>query len=103
MTSFSQAKDMYRMQREAKRIKKELKNIHVEAEANASNGATVKVVVSADQEIVAIESAPEVPGEEIGALLKDALNRAMKKAQVVSSERMQGLMGEMGLTPPQQE
>ena len=91
------------MQREAKRIKKELKNIHVEAEANASSGGLVKVVVSAEQEIVAIEIAAEVARGEIPGLLKDALNRAMKKAQVVSSERMQGLMGEMGLTPPQQE
>ena len=92
MVSFRQAKDMFRMQREAKRVKKELKSIHVEAEAPG-----VKVVVAADQEIISIEIAPDVPHGEIAPRLKDALNRAMKKVQVISAEKMQGVMGEMGL------
>ena len=84
------------MQREAKRVKKELKNIHVEAEAQG-----IKVIVAADQEIVSIEISPDVPFDQIGERLKDALNRAMKKVQVISAEKMQGVMGEMGL-PTQQ-
>jgi DNA-binding protein YbaB len=95
MVSFKQAKDMFKMQREAKRIKKELKNIHVEAEASG-----VKVVVAADQEIVSIEIAPDVERDRIPALVIDAMNRAMKKAQVISAEHMQGLMGEMGMGAP---
>ena len=87
-----QARDLFRMQREAKKIRKELKNIHVEAEADG-----VKVVVSGEQEIISIDIAPEVPREKIGSLTKDALNRAMKKAQVVSAEKMQALMGDMGM------
>ncbi len=86
------------MQRDAKRIKKELKNIHVEAEAQG-----VKVTVTAEQEILSIEIAPDVPREQLPALLKDALNRALKKAQVISAERMQGLMSEMGMTMPGQQ
>ncbi len=99
MVSFSQAKDMFKLQRDAKRIKKELKNIHVEAEASshAGPGGTVKVVVNAEQEVIAIQIGSDVPRESIEALIKDALNRAMKKAQIVSAERMKGLMGEMGL------
>ncbi len=92
MTSFSQMKDLYKIQRETKRIKKELKNIHVEAEASG-----VKVTVNCDQEVVAIEIAPGTPQERLPALLKDALNRALKKAQVVAAERMQGIMQQMGL------
>ena len=92
MVTFKQARDMFRMQREAKRVKKELKSIHVEAEASG-----VTVVMAADQEIVSIQIAPDVPRERIPALLIDAFNRVMKKVQVISSERMQGLMGEMGL------
>lgn len=95
MVSFSQAKDLYRLQRDAKRIKKELRNTHVEAEAQG-----VKVIVSGEQEIVDIVIAPEVSRESIPALLKDALNRAMKKAQLVSAERMKGIMGQMGLDMP---
>lgn len=92
MVSFSQAKDMFRLQREAKRVRKELANIHVEAEAEG-----VKVVVSAEQEVVEILIAPGTDLAKLPMLLKDALNRALKKAQVVSAERMQGLMGQMGM------
>lgn len=92
MVSFTQAKDMFKLQRDAKRIRKELKNVHVEAEAQG-----VKAVVTAEMELVEVTIAEDVPREAIGARLKDALNRAMKKAQVISAERMQGLMGEMGL------
>ncbi len=98
MVSFSQARDMFKLQRDAKRIKKELKNIHVEAEAQG-----VKVVVTAEQEVISIVIAPEVPREAIPSLLIDAINRAFKKAQVVSAERMQGLMSQMGLAMPSEE
>lgn len=89
----SQIKDMYKLQREAKRIKKELKQIHVEAEASG-----VRVIVTAEQEIHAIEIADHVDRAQLPALLKDALNRALKKAQVVAAERMQSVMGQLGLT-----
>lgn len=92
MPSFKQARDMFRIQREAKRVKKELRNIHVEAEAEG-----VRVVINAEQEVMEIAIADSVARERIPALLKDALNRATKKAQVVASEKMQGVMGEMGL------
>ncbi len=92
MPSFSDLKNSYKFQRQASKVQKELKNIHVEAEASG-----VHVVVSAGMEIISIEVAPEVSRERIGVLLKDALNRAMKKAQIVSAERMQGVMGELGI------
>jgi len=92
MPSLSQVKDMYRIQKEAKRIKKELKNVHVEAEASG-----VKVIVTAEQEIVSIEIGETVPREQIASLIKDAMNRALKKAQVVAAERMQVIMKQMGM------
>ncbi len=92
MNSFAQARDMFRLQREAKRIKKELKNIHVEAEAEG-----VVVVVNAEQEVISITIAEGIAPDRLSALLKDALNRALKKAQVVAAEKMQAVMGQMGL------
>ena len=92
MPSFSKMKDMYRLQREAKKIRKELANIHVEAE-----GPGVQVVISAEQEIVSIRIAPDANPEQLPATLKDCINRGMKKAQLIASEKMQGVMGEMGL------
>jgi DNA-binding protein YbaB len=90
--SFQKAKDMYKLQKEAKKIKKELKNMHIEAEHKG-----VTVTVSAEQKVIDIQIAPDVPHGKIGEYIKEALNRAMAKAQVVASEKMQGVMGEMGL------
>lgn len=92
-----QARDMFKLQKQAKKIKKELKNIHVEAEAEG-----VLVVVNAEQEIISIEISEDTPRENIPALLKDALNRAMKKAQVVAAEKMQAVMGQMGMGAPEE-
>lgn len=92
MPSFSKMKDLYKLQRETKRIKKELKNVHVEAEASG-----VKVVVNCEQEILSIVIAPDVSLDSLPGFLKDALNRALKKAQVVAAEHMQGVMQQMGL------
>lgn len=96
MVSFSQARDMFRLQREAKRVKKDLQKIQVEAE---SGGVTV--VVSGDQEVLSITIDPTVDRSRIPSLLIDALNRALKKSQVVSAEKMQGLYKEMGLPTEQ--
>lgn len=82
---------MFRLQREAKKVKKELAQIHVEAE-----GRYCKVVVTGEQEVFSIEILDASNPSALAADLQDAINRAMKKAQVVSSERMQGIMGQMG-------
>ena len=92
MVSLSQAKDLFKLQRQAKKMKKELKNIHVEADADG-----VTVIVSAEMEIISITILESVPRERIAELTKDACNRAFKKAQVVSAEKMQSIMGDMGL------
>lgn len=100
MPSFSQMKDMYKIQKEAKRIKKELGKIHVESEAGPASslgGFTVKAVVTAEQELVSLEIAPEAASSTLSPLVIDVVNRAMKKAQVVAAERMQGVMQQMGL------
>ncbi len=92
MQSFSKMRDMYRLQKQAKQIKKDLKNIHVEAE-----GPGVKVVVSGEQEIISITIAPDVDRDRLAGILLDTLNRALKKAQIVSAEKMQGVMGQLGI------
>jgi len=94
MVSFSELRNSFKFQRQAKQVQKQLKNIHVEAESPG-----IKVVISAAMEVVSIDVSPEVPAEKVGPLLTDALNRALKKAQVVSAERMQGVMGDIGISP----
>jgi len=92
MTSLKQARDLFKMQRDAKKVRKQLKKVHVEAESQG-----VKVVVNGEQEVVSIEIAEDAARESIPSLLIDTLNRALKKAQVISAEQMQEVMGDMGL------
>lgn len=92
MPSFADMKNMYKLQKEAKRVQKELDSIHIEAE-----GDGVKVVVSAKQEIISIEIQPGLDHQHLEKTLLDALNRALKKAQIVGAEKMQGVMGQMGI------
>jgi DNA-binding protein YbaB len=90
-------KDLYRLRKETKKIKQELKSIQVEAE-----GIGVKVVVSAEQEVVSVTLDPAVPHAKLEPALVDALNRALKKAQVVAAEYMKPVMDQMGLSAGQQ-
>lgn len=87
MVSFSELRKNLAFQRQAKKVQAELRNIHVEAEASG-----IVVTVSAAQEVMSIVINPEVARERIPTLLIDALNRAMKKAQVVAAEKMQEVM-----------
>lgn len=88
---------MFKLQKQAKKIKKELKNIHVEAEAEG-----VVVTVNAEQEVVSINIEDGVDSSRLPVLLKDALNRALKKAQIVATEKMQGVMSQMGMGMPEE-
>lgn len=94
MPSFSQMKDMYRLQREAKKARKELQKIQVEAA-----GKHCTVTVNGEQEVVSIAVRSMPSAEELSQDLKDCLNRALQKAKLVSAEKMQGVMGELGITP----
>lgn len=93
---FDQMKDLYKMQKEAKSIKKELSNIHIEAEVNG-----VVVVVAADQELISVTIPDEMMNPESKHKVSDSIvkahEKAMKKAQAVASEKMKGIMGGMGL------
>lgn len=93
---FNQMKDLYKMQKQAKEMKKALKTIEVEAEEDGIN-----VVVNAAQDIIAVEIAEHLlqPGNKkrIEKNIIAALQRANKKAQEVAAEKMKPLFGKMGL------
>ncbi len=85
-------KDLYRLQREAKQAKKQLRAIHIEAESRG-----IKVTVDGEQTVLSIVISEECPREQIAEAVMDALNRALKKAQIIAAEKMKGVMGELGL------
>ena len=99
MGLFGQARDMYKLQKEAKRIKEELKNLHIEAE-----GEGVVVVINGEQEVVEVRISEEALKPENQAKLQATLltvfNKAIKKSQEVAAEKMRGMMGDLGMDMP---
>ena len=93
MGLLGQMGDMYKLQKEAKKIKKELGKIHVFAESDG-----VKITVNCEQEVLSVEFVDEAvlahPKKTEKAIL-DATNRAMKKSQQVAAEKMKAVMGGM--------
>lgn len=91
---FEKAKNLYRIQKEAKQIKNELKNIHIEAEVEG-----IIVIINGEQEVISVtipEAAHANPGKLQENLVK-AFNKAIKKSQQIAAEKMKGIMGEMGM------
>ncbi len=91
MGLMGQMGDMYKLQKEAKKIKKELANTHIFAEVDG-----VKVTVSGEQEVVKVEFLDEAPDDKVrlGKAFQEASNKAFKKAQQVAAEKMKAIMGD---------
>jgi len=94
MGMFDQAKNLYQLQKQAKEIKKELRNIHIEAEVEG-----VIVIIDGEQEVVSVTIADEAHQnpKKLEENLVKAFNKAIKKSQQIAAEKMKGVMGDMGL------
>lgn len=99
MGLFGQAKDLYKLQKKAKQIKEELKNLHIEAEVEG-----IKVVINAEQEVQDVSIPEEMlkpeNKEKLQDVLKVVFNKAIKKAQEVAADRMKDMMGDLGMNMP---
>lgn len=95
---FDKAKDMYRIQKEARRIKSELKNTHIEAETEG-----VTITINGEQEVVKVEITDEAISKAVNKKtdLEDALeksfNKAIKKSQQIGAEKMKDIMGDFNI------
>jgi DNA-binding protein YbaB len=92
---FDKIKDQYTLLKQAKQIKKDLKNTHIEAEVDG-----VTVIIDGELEIINIKF-PEQEQPNLKKLeesLTKALNKAIKKAQQVAADKMKPIMG--GLNMP---
>ena len=93
MGFLNQAKDLYKMQRQAKDIKSQLKNIHVEAEVDG-----VIITVDGEQHFVDVKI-PESRmdnAEKLGKIILEAANKGVKKAQQIAAEKMKAAMPNLG-------
>jgi DNA-binding protein YbaB len=100
---FSQAGEMMKLQQEAMKIKKELENTLIESEVN---GLVITVNGEMKVEKAEFETSDLIPwltdGQKaaLEKAIMDAVNKGMKKSQEVATEKMQGVMGKMGINMP---
>ena len=88
------AKDLYKLQKQARQIKKHLKNTHIEAEHEG-----VTVTINGEQEVVKVEIADHAleNKSKMENNLVTALNKAIKKSQQIGAEMMKDVMGDMNI------
>ena len=95
---FDKMKGAYELQKKARALQKELKNTHFVGEAR---GGDITVSVNGIQEVVSIEISEEIKEKlsaiSIGNEIKDATNKAMKKAQQHGSAKMREISGGLGI------
>lgn len=96
--NFGQMKELYSLQKKAKQVQKELKDLEIEAR---STGGEVTVVVSGEMKVTNIDLSEAALQSENKRLLetaiKDSVNQAMAKAQSESAARMQPILKDLNL------
>ncbi len=97
--AFGQLKDMYNLQREARKMQKRMKNLKITGE---SNDSLVKIQINGVQEIESIDIAEELlnPAKKVDLVkgLKEAFKEASKKsqkemAQDLNLDKMKSMLG----------
>jgi len=100
---FSKAGEMMKLQQEAMKIKKELENTIIESEVD---GLVISINGEMKVEKVDFETNNLIPGlspsqkEALENAIQQAINKWVKKSQEVAAEKMQGVMGSMGINLP---
>lgn len=98
MVDFGKVKDLYKLQKQAREIQKELKDTEIEAK---SNDGWVSVVFNGEQHLTEVTlSADALKPENKKELEKQILNtvaQAISRSQALAAEKMKDVMGGMGL------
>lgn len=91
---FDKIKDIYKLQKQAKEIKKKLKNTHIEAE---SDGITV--IINGEQEVIEIKINDEAMQNKksLEQNVVKCFNKAVKKSQQIGAEMMKDVMGGLNI------
>lgn len=91
---FEKAKDVYKMQKQARQIKKQLANTHIEAEQEG-----VKIIINGEQEVVEVHISEEAlqSSQKLEKNLLQTFNKAVKKSQQIGAEMMKEVMGDLNL------
>jgi DNA-binding YbaB/EbfC family protein len=98
MVDFGKIKDVYELQKKARAIQKELKDVEVEA---SSNDGWVTVVFNGEQHLTEINISEDALAPSNKRLLekdlKNTISQAISRAQAVAAEKMKDIAGGMGI------
>lgn len=98
---FDKAKELYKLQKEARAVQKELKETEIEAKGN--NGA-VSVVFTGDMHIksVDIDNAwlNADKKHELQSEIVKVIGEAISRSQAYAADKTKKLMGDMGMNIP---
>ncbi|MEI7792086.1 MAG: YbaB/EbfC family nucleoid-associated protein [Candidatus Berkelbacteria bacterium] len=98
MVDFGKIKDVYELQKKARAIQKELKDVEVEA---SSNDGWVTVVFNGEQHLTEINISEDALAPANKRLLekdlKNTISQAISRAQAVAAEKMKDIAGGMGI------
>jgi nucleoid-associated protein EbfC len=95
---FDKAKDLYKVQKEARKIKGELKNTHIEAESEG-----VVITINGEQKVMSVKISDDAiqKAVEKKAGLEEAIekacNKGIEKSQQIGAEKMKDIMGDMNI------
>jgi DNA-binding protein YbaB len=91
---FDKAKNLYKLQKQAREIKEKLKNTHIEAENEG-----VSVIINGEQEVIEVRLTDETlqDKKKLETNLVNCMNKAVKKSQQIGAELMKDIMGDMNM------
>jgi len=95
---FDKYKELYRFQKKARVVQKELRNTEIEAEALEGK---VKVVFNGEQKIQRLEIGSELldPSQKrvLEKAIENAIREAVTKSQQVAAEKMKDITGDLNI------
>ena len=98
MVDFGKIKDLYKLQKQAREIQKELKDTEIEAR---SNDGWVTVVFNGEQHLTELTLSEEAlrpeNKQELEKQLQNIISQAISRSQALAAEKMKDVMGGMGL------
>lgn len=98
MVDFSKARELYDLQKKARKIQKELKDTEIEAK---SNDGWVTVVFNGEQHLTDIDIAEEAlkveNKRELEKDLKNTISQAIARAQAHAAEKMKEIAGNLNI------
>ncbi len=98
MVDFGKVKDLYKLQKQAREIQKELKDTEIEAK---SNDGWVTVVFNGEQHLTEVtlnaEALKPENKKELEKQILNTISQAISRSQALAAEKMKDVMGGMGM------